>query len=79
MYDTNECLDAAQGGCAGEVYPRPALSGSGLAYSRCDNHFELYARRIGPKMADVRRRYPDTDVPPAWFDASLAGERWNED
>lgn len=80
MYDyDDECLDAAQGGCHGETYPRPALSGSGLAYLRCDKHFEDYAQRVGPKIAETRRHYPDSDVPPSWFDPSLAGERWNDD
>ena len=79
MYDPDKCLDSTHGGCAGEVYPRPALSGSGLTYVRCDKHFDDYAQRVGPKIAETRRRYPDTDVPPSWFDETAAGERWNED
>lgn len=46
---------------------------------RCDKHFDDYAQRVGPKIAETRRRYPDTDVPPSWFDETAAGERWNED
>lgn len=79
MYDHTDCLDTAQGDCQGETYPRPALSGSGLMYVRCDKHFEDYFQRVGPKVDETRRRYPDSDIPPSWFDPSLAGERWNDD
>jgi len=27
----------------------------------------------------TNRDYPDSDVPPEWFDPMAAGERWNED
>lgn len=62
-------------GCAGEVHYRSALSGTGRSFPRCDKHWndrlDLEAR--------LRRDYPDTDTPPAWFDPANAGERWNDD
>ncbi len=80
MYeDHDDCLDSRQGGCEGEAYPRPALSGSGLTYVRCEKHFQDYLGRVGPKIAETRRRYPDSDTPPGWFDAGYAGEQWNDD
>ncbi|ALF01567.1 hypothetical protein AVU96_gp068 [Mycobacterium phage Snenia] len=39
----------------------------------------MYVERVQPRMDAIRERYPDTDIPPAWFDPTYAGERWNED
>ncbi|WP_342314773.1 hypothetical protein LIX17_25380 (plasmid) [Mycobacterium avium subsp. hominissuis] len=75
-HDTDDCLDGPQD-CRGEVFPRPALSGSGEYYSRCDHHWEVYYERTAPKMAAIRARYPE--MAPADFDPLAAGERWAED
>ena len=64
---------------AGVVALVVALSGSGLNYVRCEKHYQDYLERVGPKIAETRRRYPDSDTPPGWFDASYAGEHWNDD
>lgn len=74
----NDCLDGPEG-CEGEVSEYLALSGSGLRYWRCEKHYGEYVERVQPEIDKVRQRYPDSDVPPAWFDESYAGERWNED
>ena len=74
----NACLDGPEG-CAGQTSYYPALSGSGMAYPRCEAHYEAYYERVQPRMDEIRQRYPDTDVPPDWFDPTYAGERWDED
>jgi hypothetical protein len=74
-----ECLDDQESECKGEVQEYLALSGSGLAYPRCEKHYGEYVERVQPQMDDINRRYPDTDTPPSWFDPTYAGERWNED
>jgi len=71
------CLDQRESACEGEVYPREALSGSGLRYERCDKHYREYCERLNPVMADIRSRYPEHA--PADFDPMYAGERWDED
>ena len=76
VYGDGECLDGPQG-CAGEVFPRATLSGSGDAYERCDAHYEAYAARLQPVMDDIARRYPPH--PPADWDPAYAGESWYED
>ena len=61
--------------CAGTVQLRPSLSGSGMAIARCDHHWKL--RLKGDEQ--LRRDYPDSPIPPAWFDPTIAGERWDDD
>lgn len=67
-----ECLDGPEG-CGGAVEYRMALSPSGRAFPRCDKH---WAARLDKEEASFSWR---SDVPPAWFDPSYAGERWEED
>lgn len=76
--DFEECLDGPQG-CEGEVFARAALSGSGCAYVRCDKHFDDHVARVGPRMAELREQYPDSAMPPSWFDPAYAGEVWDCD
>ena len=73
-----DCLDSDEGGCEGETFERPSLSGSDMAFPRCEKHYQEYADRIAPKIAATRRRYPDSSTPPEWFDESCAGERWDD-
>jgi hypothetical protein len=76
IHDDRECLDGPDG-CGGDTFPRAALSGSGERYSRCDVHYEAYAERLTPRMAEIRSRYPE--MAPPDFDFMAAGERWAED
>lgn len=69
------CSDGEAGGCAGEIFPRLALSGSGDSYYRCDRHYALYSERMEAVNADVRRRYPVRA--PSDFDPDFAGEVWD--
>lgn len=69
------CLDEHKGGCSGTVELRPSLTGTGTAIARCDGHWQ--ARLDWQEEHD--RIYPDSPVPPAWFDPEAAGERWEED
>lgn len=73
----SDCLDAADGPCAGATFPRLALSGSGERYTRCDRHYDAYVARTQPVLDDIRRRYPV--CAPADFDPTYAGEVWGED
>jgi hypothetical protein len=43
------------------------------AFPRCEYH---QAKRL--EQADKNREYM-SDTPPAWFDPSYAGERWDEE
>jgi hypothetical protein len=70
-----ECLDRHKGGCSGEVALRPSLTGTGMAIARCDRHWQ---KRLDLQTQD-RIDYPDSPIPPAWFDPTAAGERWDDD
>lgn len=76
--DYHDCLDGPEG-CEGEVFERLTRSGSGMRFPRCEKHYAEYAVEMDAKHAETRRRYPDTDCPPSWFDPSYAGERWDDD
>lgn len=65
---------AGRNQCAGVVDFRPSLSGTGTPTIRCDAHWK--ARLEWQAQHD--RAYPDSDVPPRWFDPTYAGESWNE-
>ena len=77
LHALSDCIDASQSPCAGEHFPRLALSGSGERYTRCDAHYDAYVARTQPILDDIRRRYPA--CPPADFDPTYAGEAWGED
>lgn len=68
-----ECLDESTH-CRGEVRYRDALTETGVRYPRCDAHWEK-------RLAKQRRIDEDYGYsnPPAWFDPSYAGERWDDD
>jgi hypothetical protein len=77
-----ECLDSYDDStaCAGEVSYYYALSGSGLTWPRCEGHYALYVERVQEKLDEVRKAYPDSpSAPPAWFDATYAGEQWEDE
>lgn len=73
--DQLECLDGHDGECAGAVEYRMPLSGTGRSFPRCAHH---WSRRLD-RQEEIDRRYPDSPCPPAGFDPSYAGERWDED
>ena len=70
------CIDGPRG-CQGVVADRASLSGSGMAFPRCETHYAAYAERMGQRLAAIRSRYPSSA--PADFDPLAAGERWDED
>lgn len=75
-----DCLDFDRGQetrnvCGGDVEYRMALSSSGNSFVRCDVHWE---QRLD-EQERISERYPDSDMAPADFDPTYAGERWNED
>lgn len=70
-----ECLDRNRSECEGTLEWRASITGTGTPIPRCDKH---HAEALDHRDA-VRKRYPDSDVAPSWFDESYAGERWNDD
>jgi hypothetical protein len=72
------CLDGPDG-CNGEVFERLSRSGSGMRFPRCEGHYTEYAQRMDAVHAKTRKRYPDSPTPPAWFDPTYAGERWDDE
>jgi hypothetical protein len=71
-----KCLDTPSGGCSGSVEMRYPLSGTGKSFPRCNAHWE---KRLD-KQEEINQRYaPFSDVPPADFDPTYAGERWEDD
>lgn len=70
-----ECLEYKPDECQGEVQMRDALSESGMPYVRCDFHWR---KRI-ELQHELEQKYPDSPIPPPWFDPTYAGERWDDD
>jgi hypothetical protein len=71
--DVLECLDDRDDGECGGVVSYRAVPG-GTAWPRCVEHFE---QRLA--YENSLERYADSDVPPSWFDPSLAGESWDDE
>lgn len=71
---TDQCLEHGAD-CQGPVEYRMPLSGTGRAFPRCDKHWD---ERLA-EQERINEDYPDSPIPPAWFDASAAGEHWDED
>lgn len=72
--DELECLDDWTGqDCQGDVEYRMPLSGTGKSFARCELHWEA-------RLAEAERMSDYQSVaPPPWFDASYAGERWDDE
>lgn len=73
-----ECLRATHDSknCMGEITARAtdatANEEEPLLVWECRWHMEQSRKRD----EELRERYPDSDVPPAWFDPTIAGEEW---
>lgn len=72
--DDLTCLRASYDSenCRGEVTQRPSFT---TVIFECEYHMDQSLRR----NAETRRRYPDSDVAPRWFDPTVAGETWSDD
>jgi hypothetical protein len=68
-----DCLEYGSD-CLGEVELH-AVGSSLKAWPRCDFH----AARRQDRYERSIERYGDSDGVPDWFDASYAGERWDDD
>lgn len=73
MSEQLECLNQSDGTCEGDVEYRESMTGTGTPMKRCHKHQADALERL----AENRRRYPVH--PPADFDPTYAGERWDED
>ena len=72
----SECLnDHGENTCRGPVEFHSIDPGRTQAYPRCEHH---WAERLAQRERSIER-YADSDVPPSWFDPTLAGERWDDD
>jgi hypothetical protein len=70
------CLDhGRRTPCSGAVEYRLPLSGTGRSFPRCERHWN---ERLDAQE-EISSRYPDSPLPPADFDPSYAGERWDEE
>ena len=71
-----ECLwSGSENPCQGEVVLHAALSGTGTLIPYCSFHWDEAVE----KDSAHRQVYPDSPIPPAWFDPLDAGERWDDD
>lgn len=71
--EDHECLEERESGCKGPVTGRPSHAGTGTIIWRCTAHAEKAAQRAQRILED----YPDSPVPPEWFDPTAAGESWD--
>jgi hypothetical protein len=73
-YDAGPCLDARDDDpCKGKVMWR--YPGYGEArFLRCEKHGMARIDRA----AKQRQDWPDSPIPPRWFDPLAAGEAWDE-
>ena len=69
------CLDAHKGDCQGDVALRMPLTSTGKSFMRCDRHWDLRLE----EQERINERYPDSPLPPAWFDPLAAGESWDDE
>lgn len=69
--DAEECLEFGDD-CRGPV-DYHTVGRATQAWPRCEFHIEQRWARY----EDSIERYADSDVPPAWFDPSIAGESWD--
>lgn len=69
------CLEWDARTCAGAVEHRMALSSTGISYPRCDTH---WGQRLQAQER-IASAYPDSPMPPAWYDPLAAGEAWEDD
>lgn len=75
--DDDECLDGGREDdpCRGPVERHPSPGSRSMAtWPRCEHH---WARRLD--RYEEAERWADSDVPPPWFDPTIAGERWDDD
>lgn len=75
MDDLKACLNRQEGNCVGLVSRRPSHAGTGTLITRCEGHHA----KAEEKAQEIRERYPDSSIPPAWFDPTYAGESWDEE
>jgi hypothetical protein len=74
--DPLECIDDHdEQTCRGPVEFHSVDPGRATAVPRCTFHWN---RRLERREQSIER-YENSDVPPAWFDPSAAGERWDDD
>lgn len=70
-HDADECLEYGDD-CEGPV-DLYTVGRATRAFPRCRRHIE----RRWESYENSIERYADSDVPPAWFDPSYAGESWD--
>lgn len=71
---TIECLEENDD-CRGQVAYHSTDPGVRPAFPRCEHHWSERIRQ----EEQHRVNYPDSPIPPAWFDPMNAGEHWDYD
>jgi hypothetical protein len=61
--------------CKGPIEFHSVDPGRAEAFPRCEKH---WAKRLERRENSIEK-YENSDVVPAWFDPTYAGERWEED
>lgn len=73
--ETLVCMDEHRGDCRGPVEYHSVDPGRARAFPRCDRHWGDRLHRRENSL----ERYENSDIAPAWFDPTAAGERWDDD
>ena len=75
--DHADCVDFGRSSCVGDVefHSLSFTLTESSAFPRCEKHWGERLDRAENSM----ERYADSDVAPAWFDPTYAGERWSDD
>lgn len=74
IQETDTCLRSHNGEkCQGALGERWTDAGTRIV--ECRHHMETSLQR----NEELRERYPNSSMPPSWFDESNAGESWNDD
>lgn len=75
--DAYDCMEYGDedNPCAGPVEFHSIDPGRTRAHPRCEKH---WGQRLDRRENSIEV-YENSDVRPAWFDESYAGERWDDD
>lgn len=77
-----KCVQGGDVSCKGDVQSYRSRSGATTS-KRCDAHQDAYNARMDALETRLNEDYPGYNVPgsapPAWFDPTYAGERWDDD
>lgn len=53
-FTSSDCVDRGEGLCAGRVFERPSITGSGMNWVRCDLHHDLHVKRVNIALKSAK-------------------------